>query len=86
MVPGKGSGRPVGGPWAEMQEKAFHDEDAQRHGRLPEMQKGEDAKAEDVCEGGRTLEEGRWPLLSGSWREPGSKPFMWRRLIFSSNG
>lgn len=38
VVPGKGSGRPVGGPWAEMQEKAFHDEDAQRHGRLPEMQ------------------------------------------------
>ena len=76
LLPGKDSGSPVGSPWAEMQEKVFHDEDAQRLGRLPEMQ-----KAEDICGGGRTLEEqqevmlGRWPLLSGSWREPGSKPW-----------
>ena len=41
-----------------MQEKVFHDEDAQRLGRLPEMQ-----KAEDICGGGRTLEEQQEVML-----------------------
>ena len=36
--------------------KAFHGQDAQRHGSLPELQKVEDAEAEDEC-GGATLEE-----------------------------
>lgn len=51
-----------------MQEKAFHDEDAQRLGRLPEMQKAEDAKAEDVCGGGGLYEEEGDLSSPGSWR------------------